>query len=196
LQGEPASVNVIGKCSSLADAANSPRPTAAAASAAAASTASAASAASATTSAAPAASAASAASATSGKLLAEPGCSRGFLVEDIERRQAHVGDFLLAESDLVRRHGIPRLYICCRPSGCCGRAARQRQRHADESQHRYGFLPTPSLRNLLRMWHSRGLPCLPANVRACSTVRTPCIGTLQGRLRPDWHSTIAGATPL
>ena len=46
-----------------------------------------------------------------GKLYAGPRYSGAFLVEDIERRQADVGDFLLTESDFVvsgvrRRHNL------------------------------------------------------------------------------------------
>src|ERR1700675_2992239 len=87
-------VNVIGPWSGLARAAGPPRPAAAAASYAAAYTASATPAASAT-------SAASAASATPGHLYAALGRCRVFLVEEIERRQADVGDFLLAKRDFV-----------------------------------------------------------------------------------------------
>ena len=144
----------------LADTANSPRQTAAAASAAAASAA-------ATTAAAAAASAASAAptaSAASGKSFAKSGRSGVFLVEDVERPQADVGDFFLIEGDLGRG-GIPRRYFRGRHSGCCGCAARQRQRHADDSNHRYGFLRMFSLRSTLRVRHSRVLPRLLANVR-------------------------------
>jgi hypothetical protein len=32
--------------------------------------------------------------------------SLGFLVEDVERREADVGDFLLSERDFARRCGI------------------------------------------------------------------------------------------
>ena len=144
----------------LADTANSPRQTAAAASAAAASAA-------ATTAAAAAASAASAAptaSAASGKSFAKSGRSGVFLVEDVERPQADVDDFFLTESDLGRG-GIPRRYFRGRHSGCCGCAARQRQRHADDSNHWYGFLRKFSLRSTLRVRHSRVLPRLLANVR-------------------------------
>ena len=42
------------------------------------------------------------------KLYAGLGRSDVFLIEDIERRQADVRDFLFTESDLVR----------CRPDGC------------------------------------------------------------------------------
>ena len=162
-----ASVNVIG-APSLADAANSPRQAAAAASAASAAAAAAACAAAATasaaTSAAAPAAAAAAASAASGKLFAESGRSGVFLVEDVERPQADVGDFFLTESDLGRG-GIPRRYICGRNSGCRGCAARQRQGHADDSHHRYDFLRMFSLRSTLRVRHSRVLPRLLANIR-------------------------------
>jgi len=145
----------------LADTANSPRQAAAAASAAAASAA----AASAAAAAASAASAApAAAAAASGEFFPKSGRSGVFLVEDVERPQADVGDFFLTESDLGRG-GIPRRYFRGRHSGCCGCAARQRQRHADDSHHRYGFLRMFSLRSTLRVRHSRVLPRLLANVR-------------------------------
>ena len=140
----------------LADTANSPRQTAAAASAAAAS---AAAAAASTASAAPAA-----AAAASGKFFPESGRSGVFLVEDVERPQADVGDFFLIEGDLGRG-GIPRRYFRRRHSSRRGRTARQRQRHADDSNHRYRFLRIFSLRSTLRMRHSRVLPRLLANVR-------------------------------
>jgi hypothetical protein len=143
---------------SLADTANSPRQATAAASAAAAAAASAAAAA------ASAASAAPAASAASGKFFPKSGRSGVFLVEDVERPQADVGDFFLTESDL-RRGGIPRRYFRGRHSGCGGCAARQRQRHADDSRYRYDFLWIFSLRNTLRLRHSRVLPRLLANIR-------------------------------
>ena len=161
-----ASVNVIG-APSLTDTANAPRQAAAAASAAAAAAAAAACAAAAAASAATSAAApaaAAAASAASGKLFAESGRSSVFLVENVERAQADVGDFFLIEGDLGRG-GIPRRHIRGRHSGCCGCAARQRQRHADDSHHRYGFLRMFSLRSTLRVRHSRVLPRLLANVR-------------------------------
>src|SRR6516162_7489782 len=125
----------------LADTANSPRQAAAAASAAAAS-----------------------AAAASGEFFPKSGRSGVFLVEDVERPQADVGDFFLTESDLGRG-GIPRRYIRGRNSGCRGCAARQRQGHADDSHHRYDFLRMFSLRSTLRVRHSRVLPRLLANVR-------------------------------
>jgi hypothetical protein len=42
-----------------------------------------------------------AATAAKGQFLAKCGRTGIFLVEDIERRQAHVGDFLLAKKDFV-----------------------------------------------------------------------------------------------
>src|SRR6516164_11134882 len=149
---------------SLADTANSPRQAAAAASAAPAAAAAAAAAAASAASAAPAASAAAAASAASGKFFPKSGRSGVFLVEDVERPQADVGDFFLTESDLGRG-GIPRRYFRGRHSSCCGRAACQRQRHADNSHYRYGFLRIFSLRTTLRLRHSRVLPRLLANIR-------------------------------
>jgi len=151
---------------SLADTANSPRQAAAAASAAAAAAAATAAAAAAASaaSAAPAASAAAAASAASGKFFPKSGRFGVFLVEDVERPQADVGDFFLTESDLGRG-GIPRRYFRGRHGGRCGCAARQRQRHADDSNNRYGFLRMFSLRSTLRVRHSRVLPRLLANVR-------------------------------
>src|SRR5262252_6393034 len=122
---------------SLADAANSPRQ---------------------------AAPAAAAASAASGKFFPKSGRFGVFLVEDVERPQADVGDFFLTESDLGRG-GIPRRYFRGRHGGRCGCAARQRQRHADDSNNRYGFLRMFSLRSTLRVRHSRVLPRLLANVR-------------------------------
>jgi hypothetical protein len=47
------------------------------------------------------ASAAVAAMAAAADKLYERGCSVAFLVENIERRQAYVRDFFLAESDLI-----------------------------------------------------------------------------------------------
>src|SRR5262249_35619197 len=115
-------------------------------------------------SAAPPAAAAAAASAASGKLFAESRRSGVFLVKDVERPQADVDDFFLAESDLGWG-GIPRRYIRRRHSGCRGCAASQRQRHTDNPNHRYGFLRIFSLRSTLRLRHSRVLPRLLANIR-------------------------------
>ena len=80
-----------------------------------------------------------------------------FVVEDIECRQTNVGDFFLIESNCrVRRQSI-----AGRTNGCPGRAARQGQRPSD-SQYRYGFRPTLSLRSSLAMRHGGGLLFTPA----------------------------------
>jgi hypothetical protein len=65
-----------------------------------------------------------------------PGRSGVFLVEDIECRQAYVGDLFLVERDFVTRGDGPRRRIHGRHSGRRGRAARERQRHTDGSEHR------------------------------------------------------------
>jgi hypothetical protein len=146
-------VNVVGKCSRLTDAAIAPRQTTAAASTT--STAPSA-AATATSAAAPATSAASAASTPLCNLFPDVGRAGVLLVEDVERPQANVGDFFFTERDLGRGD-IPGGRIRGRHSSRRRRSARQRQRHADDSHHRYGFLPTLSLRSVLRMWHCRVL---------------------------------------
>jgi hypothetical protein len=125
----------------LADAANSPDPTAAAAAAAAAAATSAAAAASAAAS---AASATAAAPAASGQLLAQPGRARRFLVEDVKRPQADVRDLFFTEGNLGRRGGIARRRVRRRNRSRGGCAARERQGNADHTHHRYGFLTTPS----------------------------------------------------
>src|SRR5262249_61830604 len=104
--------------------------------------------------------AASAASATPGKSFAEARRSGVFLVEDVERRQADVGDFFLTESDL-RPRGIPRRYIRRRHGGCCGCAARPGQRHPHDSPRRESFPHAPSLPNKPQKRHNPKLPLLP-----------------------------------
>ena len=76
-------------------------------------------------------------------------------------------------------------------AGCRGCAARQRQRHADDSQYRHGFLLTPSLRGLLLNWH------VEISSDAVAATRTTLsgtfrIGALQARRkmrRPSTTST-------
>src|SRR5215813_9617096 len=94
-----------------------------------------------TAAAASAAASAAAAAAASSKFFPKSRRSGVFLVEDVERRQADVGDFFLTECDLGRGRG-PRRHIRRRHGGRCGRAARQRQRYADDSYDRYGLLAT------------------------------------------------------
>jgi hypothetical protein len=57
---------------------------------------------------------ATAAAAGSGKYDVVLKDSAGFLVEDVERCEANVGDFLLTERDFARRCGIPRHVGCPR----------------------------------------------------------------------------------
>ena len=114
-----------------------------------------------------AAAAAAAPSAPLGDLRAERGRDRAFPVEHIERRQADVGDLFFSESEL-RRSGSPRRRVRGR-RGCCRCAARQRQRYADDSYHRYDFFRMFSLRSALRVRHSRVLPRLLANVPKSGT---------------------------
>ncbi len=147
-QGRPASVTVAVKRSPLAGAATSPGP---AATSAAATAAAGSPAASATTTAATASTAA--ASATPGKFFAYARCRGVFLVEDVERRQADVGNLLLTEKDFVMRQGILRRYVRRRSAGRRGCSTRQRQRHPGYSQHGYGFPPTVPFRSLLRTRH-------------------------------------------
>jgi hypothetical protein len=75
-----------------------------------------------------AASAASAASAAAGVLHA--GLVE-FLVENVERPQTDVGDFLFTERDFRARCSIPRIRY---------RSTHQRHRHANDSHNRYGLL--------------------------------------------------------
>ena len=111
--------------------------------------------------------AAAASSAPLSDLRAERGRDRAFPVEHIERRQADVGDLFFSESEL-RRSGSPRRRVRGR-RGCCRCAARQRQRYADGSYHRYDFFRMFSLRSALRVRHSRVLPRLLANVPKSGT---------------------------
>jgi hypothetical protein len=129
----------------LAEAATSggqaPAPAAAAAAATAAASAAAASAAAASA-------AAASAAAASGELHAGLMRAAALLVEDVECRQADIGDFFFTERD--RRCGVARgRHIRCRPDGRRGSSARERQGKPSRSQHRYGFRPTRSLR-----WHT------------------------------------------
>jgi hypothetical protein len=165
--------NAIGTCSSLAEpCAGSPRYAAAAAAgathtayAAYAEDAHAASAASASAACAPAsaprhypapASASAptaAASAPLGYPFIEPGSSHVFPVEDIECREADVGDFLLLESKQRSRCSRWRRSVRCRRN--CGRCtASHRQRHPCGPPNRQGFLSTFPLRSLFRARHS------------------------------------------
>jgi hypothetical protein len=49
-----------------------------------------------------------------------------FLVQDIERRQGNVGDFLFTESDFVALARVQGRHSGCGTGGTCGCRARQR----------------------------------------------------------------------
>ena len=116
----------------LADAAGAPRQTAAA---------TATSAATAATGAAATAAAATAATATSAAAASAPrhldAGSDVFLVEQVERRQADVGDFFFAECDGLRRSVLLSLRrVCCRNGGCgCTPYQRESQSGCTQSGH-------------------------------------------------------------
>jgi hypothetical protein len=62
-----------------------------------------------------------------------------FSVENKERPQADVKDFLFIEDQL--RWGIPQINIRLRANGsCCCGCAGHRHRHADDSRDRYDLL--------------------------------------------------------
>jgi hypothetical protein len=63
------------------------------------------------------------AAAMADKFYVRPSCAFGFFVEDVERRQADIRDFFLAESDLIAISGVWRRHIRCQPTRDCGRAA-------------------------------------------------------------------------
>jgi hypothetical protein len=181
----------MGRRSSLAETATAPRQAAtaaaaapaaaaaqAAASAAAASGAAASAAAAAVSAAAPGAAAAASAAAVSSAAAvacrklhvpAELGC-RVFLVEDKERAQADVRDFLFAEDNFVAQLDVLRWQIRCGGSGRRGCAAGHRQRYAGYSHRWYGFPETFSLRSVLRMRHNES-SCLCAILPRKSKLR-------------------------
>jgi hypothetical protein len=76
-------------------------------------------------------------------------------VEDVERRQADVGNFLLAEHDwgmrekIVQRHGCLRR-IC----GCAARNCDRHPGHSSGAERRQGFPSMLSLWSLLRARHA------------------------------------------
>ena len=56
----------------------------------------------------------------------EPFTGLTFLVENMECRQAHIGNFILAERNFLTHCCVSRRRIRSR-AGCCGHSARQRQ---------------------------------------------------------------------
>ncbi len=115
--------------------------------------------------------AAAAPAASPSDLYARLGVSEAILVEEMERRQADVGDFLLVEEgDSKRRCILPwqigyrsgrgrrqrrRRYICGRSAG------RRRPGHPGDSEHGYSFIGPPALCGSLHLRHS-GIPPLPS----------------------------------
>ena len=97
---------------------------------------------------------ASAASATSLGELQAFAERLAFPVEDVERRQADVGDFLLVESEHGRRCDVVQRTIR-RRRNCRRCAARHRQGHPGGPQCGQGCRPTLPRRRLFRVSHSR-----------------------------------------
>ena len=84
--------------------------------------------------------------AVSDELYVGLACSDILLVEDIERRQADIRDFLFTKSEVVTLSGVRRRrrYPHIRAYRYSGCAARQRQRQPSGSQHGEGFATTLS----------------------------------------------------
>jgi hypothetical protein len=82
-----------------------------------------------------------------------------FPVENVERRQADVGDFLFIENgNGIRRSSRLRRSLLRRHDGCrC--AACHRQGRPRDSEYRQGGMLTSSLRTLLHARHSRSSSC-------------------------------------
>src|SRR5262245_21202970 len=102
--------------------------------------------------------------AMSDKLYVGPGCPDVFLVEDIERRQGNVGNFLLTKSDFLALCGAPGRHVGCLSCGYRRCAARLRQRQPGGSQQGYGACPMLPLRGFLCLGHG-DLPYLLDRVR-------------------------------
>jgi hypothetical protein len=107
-----------------------------------------------------AAAATSATAATSAAAATAPGYLHAaadvFLVEQMERRQADVGDFLVTEDHGLSRYIVRRLLHVRRRHGSCGCASHQRQSQSRGPKGRCSsFGHTLRLRSLLHSWHSR-----------------------------------------
>jgi hypothetical protein len=176
---------VVGRDYALAGAATSRRPAAAATAATAAAGAPSASAAS--------AAAASAASPPS-HLLTGLGLRGVFLVENVECREADVGELFLTEEDFLTRRGILGRCICCWSARRCGRSSYQRKGHPGDSKDREGLLQTRLLRRLLLLRHRRDLRCIANSARQKnrSIFQVHCLGHRRGRVVAPYS---AGATP-
>ncbi len=75
--------------------------------------------------------------------------SKHLVVENMERRQADVGDFLITESEEMAGHGAVWRDICDRILSRC------REGHTSYSQDGYGLSRIFFLRRALRLVHSR-----------------------------------------
>ena len=133
--------------------------------------------------------AAAATAATPDELYAGPQCCDALFVEDVERRQADVGDFLLGESDFVAHSSIRRRPIRRRPTGC---AARQRERQTGGPQHWQSFASALSLRSLLRARHPGHLHTSGqrSDRPFAKTIRNPCPRFHRGGPAAFWRSAI------
>src|SRR5262245_33166921 len=98
--------------------------------------------------------------AMSDKLYVGPGCPDVFLVEDIERRQGNVGNFLLTKSDFLALSGVPGRHVGWLSCGYRRCAARQRQGQPGGPQQGHGAGSTLPLRSLLLVRHGGILPCV------------------------------------
>ena len=124
-----------------------------------------------------------------------------FLVENEERPQADVGDFLFTEIDLWAWYVIPQRSVRCRTKGsCCVCAACQRHRRADRAGDRQGLLQVLSLRLLLLVW-GMSRPPMPyckcyIEFVAHNAIGTPSRDAVQDRCpHQGGIVTIAEATP-
>ena len=137
--------------------------------------------------------AAAASSAASGKLYVrtELGCGV-FLVEDKERAQADVRDFLFAEDNFVVQRDVLRWQIRRGGSGRRRCAAGHRQRHAGDSHRWYGFTQTFSLRGVLRMRHNES-SCLCAFLPRKSRFRAITANTYHYSFALSMHKPVTRA---
>lgn len=98
------------------------------------------------------------------------GVSEIVFVEQVERRQADVGDLLLIESRDLKQRRVPPKRVRCRSGGqrtqrrrrhlCWRPSRRRRQRHSGDSQHGRSLIWTFPLWGALRLEHSRVSPLL------------------------------------
>src|SRR5690242_18971908 len=102
------------------------------------------------------------AAAPGAKLYATPERSSILDVEDVAFRQADIGDFLFAKSNLVAHRGIPGRCMRGRSTTCCRYCGHERQRQSSGPQKRHRFAIALSRRRLLWVRHGES----PMNERA------------------------------